>query len=95
MVFAVRLFGLATSSVCLNLRELWAKRRYEAYLVSKLTDSDGENSETDSPLDLARDCGYIAVEEHEALAAQNRELGRMLGSLVNNPDSFLTSPACV
>ena len=95
MVFAVRLFGLATRSVCLNLRESWAKRGHEGHFVNKLTDSDGENSETDSSLDLARDCGYIAVEDHKALAAENREVGRMLGSLVNNPDSFLTSPAGV
>jgi four helix bundle protein len=49
----------SSRSVCLNLREAWAKRRYEAYFVSKLTDCDGENSETDSSLDFARDCGFI------------------------------------
>ena len=36
----------SSRSVCLNLREAWAKRRYEAHFVSKLTDCDGENSET-------------------------------------------------
>jgi len=34
----------SSRSVCLNLREAWAKRRYEAHFVSKLTDCDGENS---------------------------------------------------
>ncbi len=48
----------SSRSVCLNLREAWAKRRYEAHFVSKLTDCDGDNSETDSSLDFARDCGY-------------------------------------
>jgi four helix bundle protein len=43
----------SSRSVCLNLREAWAKRRYEAHFISKLTDSDGENSETDSSLDFA------------------------------------------
>jgi four helix bundle protein len=42
-------------SVCLNLREAWAKRRYEAHFLSKLTDCGGENSETDSSLDFAKD----------------------------------------
>ncbi|MBU4211508.1 MAG: four helix bundle protein [Verrucomicrobia bacterium] len=46
----------SSRSVCMNLREAWAKRRYEAHFVSKLTDCDGENSETDSSLDFARDC---------------------------------------
>lgn len=49
----------SSRSVCMNLREAWAKRRYEAHFVSKLTDCDGENSETDTSLDFARDCGYI------------------------------------
>jgi four helix bundle protein len=79
----------SSRSVCLNLREAWAKRRYEAHFVSKLTDCDGENSETDSSLDFARDCGYIAPTEHEALIAQNRSVGRMLGSMINDPSGFL------
>jgi four helix bundle protein len=28
----------STRSVCLNLREAWAKRRYEAHFISKLTE---------------------------------------------------------
>ena len=32
----------SSRSVCLNLREAWAKRRYEAHFVNKLTDCDGE-----------------------------------------------------
>src|SRR5256885_16434172 len=59
----------SSRSVCLNLREAWAKRRYEAHFVSKLTDCDGENSETDSSLDFARDCGYISPQQHASLAA--------------------------
>jgi len=33
----------SSRSVCANLREAWAKRRYEAHFISKLTDADGEN----------------------------------------------------
>ena len=43
----------SSRSVCSNLREAWAKRRYEAHFVSKLTDSDGENGETETWLDFA------------------------------------------
>jgi four helix bundle protein len=46
-------------SVCTNLREAWAKRRYEAHFVSKLTDADGENGETETWLDFAYDCSYF------------------------------------
>ena len=79
----------SSRSVCLNLREAWAKRRYEAHFISKLTDCDGENSETDSSLDFAKDCGYINVEEHKNLTDQVLEIGKMLGSIIKNPEPFL------
>src|SRR5882672_3005404 len=78
----------SSRSVCSNLREAWAKRRYEAHFVSKLTDCDGENSETDSSLDFAKDCGYVTGEQHRGLVKRCAEVGRMLGSMVNNPTPF-------
>jgi four helix bundle protein len=81
----------SSRSVCLNLREAWAKRRYEAHFISKLTDSDGENSETDSALDFARDCGYITREQHAALTLLCRDIGKRLGSMIKAPYSFLIS----
>ena len=75
--------------MCLNLREAWAKRRYEAHFVSKLTDCDGECNETDTSLDFARDCEYITAEDHTALTEMNRSVGRMLGSMLKNPTPFL------
>ena len=80
----------SSRSVCTCLREAWAKRRYAAHFVSKLTDCDGENGETDTSLDFARDCGYISLPEHADLAARCAEVGRMLGSMIQNPTSFLT-----
>lgn len=72
-------------SVSMNLREAWAKRRYEAHFVSKLTDCDGENSETETSLDFAFDCGYISEEQHDELVEMNSEIGRLLGAMLNNP----------
>ena len=59
--------------------------------MSKLTDADGENSETDTSLDYAHDCGYITDEEHAALTVECAEIGRMLGAMIKSPDKFLTS----
>ena len=78
----------SSRSVCLNLREAWAKRRYEAHFLSKLTDCDGENSETDSALDFARECGYISAAQHVALTGKCSEVGRMLGAMIKKPESF-------
>jgi four helix bundle protein len=79
----------SSRSVCLNLREAWAKRRYEAHFINKLTDSDGENSETDSSLDFAKDCNYITSAQHDELSGRCREIGKMLGSMIRNPRPFL------
>ena len=82
----------SSRSVCLNLREAWSKRRYEAHFISKLTDCDGENSETESSLDFAFHCGYISQTIHTELSAVNREVGKMLGSMIRNPSPFLLTP---
>jgi four helix bundle protein len=81
----------SSRSVCLNLREAWSKRRYEAHFVSKLTDCDGEANETDTSLDFARNCGYISADEHTRLTEANRAVGRMLGAMIKNPAPFLIS----
>jgi four helix bundle protein len=82
----------SSRSVCTNLREAWAKRQYEAHFVSKLTDSDGENGETDTWLDLARDCKYLSKSEHATLTAKCHEVGAMLGKMINDPSSFILQP---
>ena len=79
----------SSRSVCANLREAWSKRRYEAHFISKLTDADGESSETDTWLDFAKDCGYLSEADHHRMTNECREVGAMLGSMLNNPSSFL------
>jgi len=79
----------SSRSVCANLREAWAKRWYEAHFVSKLTDCDGENGETSTWLDFAKDCGYIDSVTHARLLSLNREVGRMLGEMIERPGRFL------
>lgn len=81
----------SSRSVCLNLREAWAKRRYEAHFISKLTDCDGENSETDSSLNFAFDCGYITETEYIKITQLCEEIGKMLGHMIKEPGGFLTS----
>jgi four helix bundle protein len=81
----------SSRSVSMNLREAWAKRRYPAHFVSKLTDCDGENGETDTSLDFAKDCGYLTAQEHKDLTARCTEIGKMLGAMIQNPRPFLLS----
>ena len=79
----------SSRSVVLNLREAWAKRRYEAHFINKLTDCDGENNETDSSLDFAFDCKYIDAISHAELTFKNRTVGKMIGSMLLNPKPFI------
>ncbi|SRR6266487_3171408 len=79
----------SSRSVCTNIREPWTKRRYEAHFVSKLTDADGENSETETWVDFACDCEYLSKCDHAMLTEKCREVGAMLGSMINAPTSFI------
>jgi four helix bundle protein len=79
----------SSRSVCTNLREAWAKRKYEAHFVSKLTDSDGENGETETWLDFACDCKYLSKGDRAIFTKKCREVGAMLGSMINDPSSFI------
>ena len=78
----------SSRSIGANLCEAWQKRRYVAHFVSKLTDSDGEQAETQHWIDTALACEYISSEVHSALLTQCKEIGRILGSMIANPEKF-------
>ena len=54
----------SSRSITSNLAEAWAKRCYEKSFVNKLTDSLGEELETEVWLDYSKDCGYIQKEAY-------------------------------
>ena len=78
----------SSRSVCANLREAWAKRRYPAHFLSKLTDADAENNETDTWLEFAKDSECLSVEQHKQSAGKAATVGRMLGAMLKNYESF-------
>ena len=78
----------SSRAVCANLREAWAKRRYPAHFVSKLTDADAENSETETWLCFAKDCGQLSPQRHSELLDRSRQVGRMFGGMLRNPKIF-------
>lgn len=79
----------SSRSVCVNIGEGYRKRRYSKHFTSKMTDSDGECSETQIWLDFARDCKYIDEITRNKLYKDYEEVGRMLGSMADNPEKFL------
>jgi len=78
----------SSRSVCANLREAWAKRRYVAHFISKLTDCDGENAETETWLDFAFECHYVQEEKYQKLISRNHFIGQKLGVMISKADQF-------
>jgi four helix bundle protein len=78
----------AARSIGAQLAEAWAKRRYPRHFVSKLSDADGEQMETQHWTIVAFDDGYITREEAQHLGSLALEIGRMLGDMMQKPESF-------
>jgi four helix bundle protein len=78
----------SSRSIGANIAESWAKRRYPAHFLSKLTDADGELQETLHWIKTAKACEYISAADHEQLLAQLQQIGRLLGSMINRHESF-------
>jgi four helix bundle protein len=74
-----------------QIAEAWAKRRYEKHFVSKLTDSDGEQQETQHWIETAFDCEYISQEEEKLLLEKCAEIGRLLGGMIAKAEQFCNS----
>ncbi|MBK7626230.1 MAG: four helix bundle protein [Bacteroidales bacterium] len=74
----------SSRSVTSNIAEAWAKRRYEKSFISKLTDSLGEEFETEVWIDYCKDCGYLQKDIHEELIKEYLEVKKILVSMINN-----------
>jgi four helix bundle protein len=79
----------SSRSVCSCIAEAYRKRKYQGYFVNKVSDADGENSETIVWLEFALASGYIASEEQQELELIAEEIGRMLNSMLESPEKFL------
>jgi four helix bundle protein len=78
----------SSRSVGAQIAEAWGKRRYEKHFISKLTDADGEQYETQHWVDTAQDCGYMTREEADRLNDGLSQIGRMLNSMMEKSASF-------
>ena len=78
----------SSRSVNANLAEAYRKRIYPKHFISKLTDADAENSETNTWLDFALACKYISKEQHVDLSSQGIEVGKLINFMINNPGRF-------
>ena len=78
----------AVRSVGAQIAEAWGKRRYELHFISKLTDADAEQKETQHWIETARDCEYVTDEQRDNVLSLLFEVGRMLNSMIAKADQF-------
>lgn len=79
----------SSRSVCANFGEGYRKRQYPAHFISKLSDSDMENTETQIWIDFALACGYIDKSCHKTLTQTSVKIGSFLGFMIRNPERFI------
>jgi len=78
----------SSRSVTSNIAEAWARKRYIKSFVNKLTDSLGEEYETEVWLDYSKDCDYMTAETHDDLLNKYDEVRKMLISILNHPEKW-------
>ena len=78
----------SSRSVCSCIAEAYRKRQYDSYFISKTSDADMENSETQVWLDFSLKCNYISTEQHEPLTRESKEIGRLLNDMMLHPEKY-------
>ena len=79
----------SSRSVSSSLAEGYRKRQYEAHFVSKSSDADMENTETQVWLDFALAFGYINKKVHENLMSKSEEIGKLINHMITNPKKYI------
>ena len=78
----------SSRSVPVTMAEAYRKRIYPKYFYSKLTDSDGENFETQVWLEFALSCKYISEPIYHELISLSLEIGKLINYMILNPEKF-------
>ncbi len=71
-----------------QIAEAWARRKYQKHFVSKLSDAEGEQQETQHWIETALDCSYISEDVSKKLLSQNESVGNMLNSMITKAPWF-------
>ena len=78
----------SSRSIGAQIAEAWGKRRYSRHFVSKLTDADAEQLETQHWSMEAFDANYLDQEQFDSVIGLCEEIGRMVNSMIRKSESF-------
>ena len=81
----------SSRSIGAQIAEAWGKRKYEKHFVSKLSDADSEQFETQHWLEIANECQYLEETDKTKLLALCESIGRMLNSMIDKASMFCKS----
>lgn len=78
----------SSRSVGAQTAEAWAKRRYEMHFISKLTDADGEQLETQHWLGVSEECNYIDLSTRDQLLEKCESIGKKIQKMIEKFSAF-------
>ena len=78
----------SSRSVCVNIVEGYRKRLHPKHFITKLSDADGECSETQVWLRMARDFNYLDDNTYDELYEECEKVGRIIGYMMKHPEKF-------
>jgi len=78
----------SSRSVGSQIAESWGKRRYEKHFISKLTDADAEQFETQHWLEVAKECKYLNDDQLKEMTKKCESLGRMINRMIQQSGKF-------
>ena len=81
----------SSRSVCANLAEAWQKRRYKGAFVAKLNEVEAEAAETQTWVEIAMMCDYMALDVGQELLQQYSTVLSAVGRLIHNADAWVVS----
>jgi four helix bundle protein len=74
------------------MAEAWAKRRYPACFLSKMTDADAELQESQLWIDTAYASGYLSGESKESFILLFQKIGKLIGGMMVKNTRFFAVP---
>lgn len=78
----------SSRSIGAQIAEAWGKRNYERHFISKLTDADSEQLETQHWLEISEECKYLNIEDTKRLLGKCESIGKMLYSMIDKSAKF-------
>ena len=79
----------SSRSICANIAESWAKRKYQAAFVAKLSDAHAEANETQSWVDFCQKCAYLDNQRTSELDVKYNMIISQLVTMIHKSSDWL------